>query len=701
MDNKDNRDLNFWQQSQEETEGIMEKLMNRLVASPNLLEDERLNTKIETFFDNQTFQKMVEATDKNDNIIQTQQSYSWDQDVVPRFGGTAPSVDELFITEEDAQSNTDQLKNQKKQQENLFKKQNQNKNQDNLNNQFKKQANQLQKGNSQNKQFLNSSAPQQQDMENILNNGDKMPSIIKAEECDQSSDFLQNSQSIILGQLEEMKQCVDEYENDDDPGFDLYEVGEQDFLKVAKQLAIQSGFPERAVNQQPQIVANNQAFNHQAFLQEQQQQQQNDSANMLKQLRENSKQQKFSFQKKYNYQITNKKDLEPGFSSKKTSSQNEKKNTDDQNQKENEKEKKTNILLPQGLRHPQSQDEFYPVNFDNIIYDCYDLKVIYDRERTGFEETKEFPIVINSTIAGRYQIIEYLGSAAFSKAIQCLDLVTNQMYCMKIIENNKDYFDQSMDEIKLLKYININGDVDQKHVLRLHDYFYHKEHLFIITELLKDNLYEFYKFNRENEDIPYFTMGRMQRITLQLLEGLEYIHSLHLMHCDLKPENILMKSYSKTQVKIIDFGSSCFIHDHLSSYIQSRSYRAPEVIIGCKYDYKIDMWSLGCILAELWTGQVLFQNDTVQGLLSKVLGIIGSFPEWMMNEGRLVNNFFTQEKLLYQEVYEDGESQNYGENSELGQRPKNRTGKIQILVPKKTNLRASYQKLYQIQIKNR
>ncbi len=50
-------------------------------------------------------------------------------------------------------------------------------------------------------------------------------------------------------------------------------------------------------------------------------------------------------------------------------------------------------------------DDFYPVEYDNVIYDCFNLKVIYDRERTGFEETKEFPIVINSIIAGRYQIL--------------------------------------------------------------------------------------------------------------------------------------------------------------------------------------------------------------------------------------------------------------------------------------------------------
>jgi len=178
---------------------------------------------------------------------------------------------------------------------------------------------------------------------------------------------------------------------------------------------------------------------------------------------------------------------------------------------------------------------------------------------------------------------------------------------MKIIENNKDYFDQSVDEIKLLRYINANcEDLDGKNLLRLYDFFYHKEHLFIVTELLRDNLYEYSKYNREQEKKAYFSIPRLQIITKQILTALSYIHDLKLIHCDLKPENILIKSYSRSEIKVIDFGSSCFIHDHLSSYVQSRSYRAPEVILGCSYDYKIDIWSLGCILAELLTGYVLF-----------------------------------------------------------------------------------------------
>merc|ERR1719189_1809702 len=107
-------------------------------------------------------------------------------------------------------------------------------------------------------------------------------------------------------------------------------------------------------------------------------------------------------------------------------------------------------------RYADSGDPFYPVELDGIVYDSFSLRVVYERDRTGFEETKEFPIRINSIIAARYQVLEYLGSAAFSRAVQCLDLQTNRMVCMKIIKNDKDFLDQSLDEIKLLKLINAN-----------------------------------------------------------------------------------------------------------------------------------------------------------------------------------------------------------------------------------------------------
>jgi hypothetical protein len=139
------------------------------------------------------------------------------------------------------------------------------------------------------------------------------------------------------------------------------------------------------------------------------------------------------------------------------------------------------------------------------------LKIVHKPNKTGFEETREFPIKMHDIIAGRYEVTGFLGSAAFSRAIQCLDRRSGQMVAMKIIKNNKDFFDQCLDEVKLLRYIQLNGDPDKYNVIRMFgtfsplplllltppDFFYYKEHLFICTELLGENLYEFYKARRD------------------------------------------------------------------------------------------------------------------------------------------------------------------------------------------------------------
>ena len=280
--------------------------------------------------------------------------------------------------------------------------------------------------------------------------------------------------------------------------------------------------------------------------------------------------------------------------------------------------------------------------------ESFDLRIIYEAGHTGFEENKEYPIVVNSVIAGRYQVLQYLDSAAFSRAVRCLDLKLNLEVCIKIIRNSKDFFDQSLDEIKLLQHINCNGDPEENCVLQLFDYFYFKEHIFIVCELLRDNLYEFSKFNREQESEFYFTLARVQSIARQVLKALSFVHSQHLLHCDLKPENILIKSYSRCEVKVIDFGSSCFDSDNLSSYIQSRCYRAPEVILGCHYDGRIDVWSLGAILPELLTGKVLFHNESVPGMLARIAGVCGTFPTRMLHEGRHTCRYVTVNGVFYE-----------------------------------------------------
>ncbi|CAD6344062.1 unnamed protein product [Miscanthus lutarioriparius] len=280
-------------------------------------------------------------------------------------------------------------------------------------------------------------------------------------------------------------------------------------------------------------------------------------------------------------------------------------------------------------------------------YEVFDLKIFHRKNRTGFEENKEFPIVMDSVIAGRYRVTEYLGSAAFSKVVRAHDLRTGVDVCLKIITNDKDFFDQSLDEIKLLKFVNKYDPDDDHHILRLYDYFYYQEHLFIVTELLRANLYEFQKYNQESGDEVYFSLPRIQAIARQCLEALVYLHHLNIVHCDLKPENILLKSYGRCEIKVIDLGSSCFLSDNLNLYVQSRSYRSPEVILGLPYDQKIDIWSLGCILAELYTGEVLFPNESVPIILARMIGTIGPIDMEMLASGQETQKYFTDDYDLF------------------------------------------------------
>lgn len=150
------------------------------------------------------------------------------------------------------------------------------------------------------------------------------------------------------------------------------------------------------------------------------------------------------------------------------------------------------------------------------MHASFALRIVHQPYRTGFEPTKDLELPLETIVAERFQVIALLGSAAFSSAYHCLDLFSGDEVCLKVIKNTKDYFDQSLDEIKLLKFINSRGDADGCHILRLVDYFYYREHLILVTELLRDNLYELSRYVIENNQDPYFTLSRIQRITRQV-----------------------------------------------------------------------------------------------------------------------------------------------------------------------------------------
>ncbi len=149
--------------------------------------------------------------------------------------------------------------------------------------------------------------------------------------------------------------------------------------------------------------------------------------------------------------------------------------------------------------------------------------------------------------------------------------------------------------------------------------FYFRSHLCIVTPCLSINLYEFIRAH----NFAGFTLPLIRRFARQLLACLTLLQTKHIIHCDLKPENILLCEARKADVRVIDFGSSCREEEKVYTYIQSRFYRSPEVILGSSYGLGIDMWSLGCILAELWTGYPIFPGENEQEQLACIMEIFG------------------------------------------------------------------------------
>ena len=166
--------------------------------------------------------------------------------------------------------------------------------------------------------------------------------------------------------------------------------------------------------------------------------------------------------------------------------------------------------------------------------------------------------------------------------------------------------------------------------------FYFRGHLCISTELLDMNLYEFIKAHA----FRGFSLRIIRRFTKQILSSLNMLKQKRVIHCDLKPENILLRHPLHSEIKVIDFGSSCFETEKVYTYIQSRFYRSPEVILGMTYGMPIDMWSVGCILAELYTGVPIFPGENEQEQLACIMEVFGPPEKHLIEKSTRKKLFF-------------------------------------------------------------
>lgn len=157
----------------------------------------------------------------------------------------------------------------------------------------------------------------------------------------------------------------------------------------------------------------------------------------------------------------------------------------------------------------------------------------------------------------------------------------------------------------------------------------YRNHQCLVFEMLSLNLYELLK----NTQFGGVSLNLIRKFAKQVLKALAFLArtDVDIIHCDLKPENILLKHPKKSAVKVIDFGSSCRSNKRMYSYIQSRFYRSPEVILGLPYSVSIDMWSLGCILVEMHTGEPLFSGSDQFDQMQKIVKLLGMMPESLLD----------------------------------------------------------------------
>uniref|UniRef100_A0A3P9M5T1 dual-specificity kinase n=1 Tax=Oryzias latipes TaxID=8090 RepID=A0A3P9M5T1_ORYLA len=230
--------------------------------------------------------------------------------------------------------------------------------------------------------------------------------------------------------------------------------------------------------------------------------------------------------------------------------------------------------------------------------------------------------VLHDHIAYRFEVLEVIGKGSFGQVLKCLDHKTNELVAIKMIRNKKRFHHQALVELKILEVIKKKDKDNLHNVIHMKEYFYFRNHLCISFELLGVNLFELIKKN----NFQGFSLALIRRFAHALLRCLQMLHKEKIIHCDLKPENILLSQRGPGNIKVVDFGSSCYEQQRVYTYIQSRFYRSPEVILGHPYSMAIDMWSLGCILAELHTGYPLFPGESEVEQIACIMEVLGMPP---------------------------------------------------------------------------
>ncbi|TKW40079.1 hypothetical protein SEVIR_1G222600v4 [Setaria viridis] len=261
-----------------------------------------------------------------------------------------------------------------------------------------------------------------------------------------------------------------------------------------------------------------------------------------------------------------------------------------------------------------------------------------------------YVFAVGDNLTPRYKINAKMGEGTFGQVLECWDRERKEMVAIKIIRGIKKYRDAAMIEIGMLEQLG-KYDESRSSCVQIRNWFDYRNHICIVFERLGPSLYDFLRKNNYRS----FPIALVREVAKQLLECIAFMHELRLIHTDLKPENILLVSpeyikvpdykvssrspkegsYYKrlpksSAIKVIDFGSTTYDQQDQSYVVSTRHYRAPEVILGLGWSYPCDIWSVGCILVELCTGEALFQTHENLEHLAMMERVFGPLPYHML-----------------------------------------------------------------------
>ncbi|KAE8613406.1 hypothetical protein XENTR_v10007708 [Xenopus tropicalis] len=292
----------------------------------------------------------------------------------------------------------------------------------------------------------------------------------------------------------------------------------------------------------------------------------------------------------------------------------------------------------------QIVDEHPPVTQNNASGATAATTSTATSKNSGSNSEGDYQLVqheVLCSMTNTYEVLEFLGRGTFGQVVKCWKRGTNEIVAIKILKNHPSYARQGQIEVSILARLSTES-ADDYNFVRAYECFQHKNHTCLVFEMLEQNLYDFLKQNKFSPLPLKYIRPVLQQVGTALMK----LKSLGLIHADLKPENIMLVDPSRQpyRVKVIDFGSASHVSKAVcSTYLQSRYYRAPEIILGLPFCEAIDMWSLGCVIAELFLGWPLYPGASEYDQIRYISQTQGLPAEYLLSSGTKTTRFFNRD----------------------------------------------------------